>query len=48
MQACTMLQVHEIYSQLPCKAGPVVENPDGGLAYAAPPTAPGQQRMAQP
>jgi hypothetical protein len=35
MHQCSRLEVHEVYTQLP-KVGPVVENPDGAYAYAAP------------
>ena len=35
MQVVSMVEVHEVYCKLP-SVGPVVENPDGGYAYAAP------------
>lgn len=41
--ACTRLEVHEVYSQLPSNKAPggVVENPDGNYAFGAASTAGG-------
>jgi hypothetical protein len=43
-QTCSHVDIAEVYTRLP-SVGPVIENPDGGLSYAAPTTAPVAQRV---
>lgn len=41
----TRPEVHAIYQEVPTLVGPVIENPDGGLAYGAPVAAREQQPL---
>jgi hypothetical protein len=43
-QTCSHVDIAEVYTRLP-SVGPVIENPDGGLLYAALTPMPAAQRV---